>query len=58
MYHQPSPAPWLQSLLIAGLGAGIVTSWAIAQGQHPLQALAITLAAAGFALCCQRYNAL
>jgi len=50
MDRNPYPLPWLQSLLVASLGAGVVTSLAIAQGQHPLQALLITLAAAGFAL--------
>ncbi len=58
MYQKQSPSQWLNALLIASLGAGIVTSLAIAQGQHPLHALAITLVAAGFALLCQRANAI
>ncbi|NJL02046.1 MAG: hypothetical protein HC910_16335 [Spirulinaceae cyanobacterium SM2_1_0] len=58
MYQKQDSSNWLPSLLIASLGAGIVTSAAIAGGQHPLHALVITAVAAGFALLCQRYNAI
>jgi hypothetical protein len=37
---------WLNSVVTAGIGAGIVTSFAISQGQHPLLAFGIT----GFAI--------
>ena len=30
-------------LIVAGLGAGVITSYAVAQGQNPLTALSITL---------------
>ncbi|NJK28503.1 MAG: hypothetical protein HC925_08710 [Coleofasciculaceae cyanobacterium SM2_3_26] len=40
------------SAAIAGLGAGIVTSYAVSQGQHPLHALAITLFAALIGVLC------
>ena len=40
----------LSALVTAGLGAGIVTSFAISQGQHPLIALMITGIAAVFAV--------
>jgi hypothetical protein len=33
----------LGSLVVAGLGAGIITSFAVSQGQSPWVALAITL---------------
>ncbi len=45
----------LESALFATIGAGIVTSFAIGQGQPPLEALAITLIAVGFALVCQKW---
>jgi hypothetical protein len=33
----------LTQLAVACLGAGVITSFAVAQGQHPLTALSITL---------------
>lgn len=33
---------WLGAAVTAALGAGIVTSFAVSQGQNPLVALAIT----------------
>jgi energy-converting hydrogenase Eha subunit G len=33
---------WVAAAVTAGLGAGIVTSFAVAQGQNPLIALVIT----------------
>ncbi|PWL21583.1 MAG: hypothetical protein DCO99_11070 [Synechococcus sp. XM-24] len=30
-------------LMVAGLGAGVITSYAVAQGQNPLTALSITV---------------
>lgn len=41
---------------MAGLGAGTVTAFAVSQGQHPLQALAISALAIGFAIACKRSN--
>lgn len=38
--------------LIAALGAGIVTSFAVGQGQHPLMGLGITAIAALFGMLC------
>jgi len=40
--------------ITAGLGAGIVTSFAVSQGQHPLVALQITIVAVLVALLCDR----
>jgi hypothetical protein len=37
---------WLTSLVIAALGAGVVTSFAVGQGQNPLVGLGITALAA------------
>ncbi|MGF1480448.1 MAG: hypothetical protein ACFB4I_13310 [Cyanophyceae cyanobacterium] len=36
----------------AALGAGVVTSFAVSQGQHPLIALGITVMATLFAVIC------
>ncbi|MEA5462942.1 hypothetical protein [Leptothoe sp. PORK10 BA2] len=33
---------WLGAFIIAALGAGIITSFAVSQGQNPLIALGIT----------------
>ncbi|MGB3138297.1 MAG: hypothetical protein WBG38_18505 [Nodosilinea sp.] len=37
---------WISSVAIAALGAGVITSFAVAQGQNPLVGLAITAFAA------------
>ncbi|MFZ4639566.1 MAG: hypothetical protein ACOYMP_04055 [Nodosilinea sp.] len=37
---------WIGAIAIAALGAGIITSFAVSQGQHPLVGLTITLFAA------------
>ncbi|MDY7016082.1 MAG: hypothetical protein SVX43_21290 [Cyanobacteriota bacterium] len=52
MYDPNSNNNLLSAGLIAALGAGIVTSFAVSQGQHPLVALAITVIAALFAVLC------
>lgn len=33
---------WLGSIVTAAIGAGVVTSFAISQGQHPLIAFGVT----------------
>lgn len=40
--------------LTAALGAGVVTSFAVSQGQHPLLALGITAIATLFAVICHQ----
>ncbi len=42
MYNKKSEKDWVSAAVTAGLGAGIVTSFAVSQGQHPLLALSIT----------------
>ncbi len=44
----------LNTIATAGMGAGIVTSFALSQGQSPLMALLITAIATGFAVVCER----
>lgn len=56
MYDKNTDTSLLQAALVAALGAGIVTSFAVSQGQHPLMALGITAIAAVFALLCRRYG--
>ncbi|MGB3298349.1 MAG: hypothetical protein WBA76_08770 [Phormidesmis sp.] len=45
MYNNSS-RDWVGSLIIAGLGAGVITSFAVSQGQSPLEGLGITAIAA------------
>jgi energy-converting hydrogenase Eha subunit G len=50
MYNKNSKKDWLTAAVTAGLGAGIVTTVAVSQGQNVLVALAITGFAVGVAL--------
>lgn len=54
MYDKNTEGDLLGAAANAGLGAGIVTSFAVSQGQDPLMALAITLIAVVFAVACRR----
>ena len=54
MYNNRSNRDPLVVAVTAGLGAGIVTSFAVSQGQHPITALGITIFAAVVALICDR----
>jgi hypothetical protein len=42
MYDKNSRKDWIGGAIAAALGAGVITTFAIAQGQHPLLALSIT----------------
>lgn len=42
MYNNNSDKDWLTAAVTAALGAGVVTSFAVSQGQNPFVALAIT----------------
>ena len=53
MYNKNSDRDLIGAGLTAALGAGIVTSFAVSQGQNPLIALAITAMAALFAVACR-----
>ena len=44
----------LRAGLTAALGAGVVTSLAVSQGQHPMLALAITCVASIFGVICHQ----
>ena len=56
MYNKNTEKDLLSAALTAGLGAGVVTSFAVSQGQNPLVALAITLVAALFGLICHQFD--
>ena len=56
MYNNNTDKDLLSAALTAGLGAGVVTSFAVSQGQHPLVALAITIIAALVGVICRQLN--
>lgn len=54
MYNKSNKKDMVGAAATAALGAGIVTSFAVSQGQHPLLALAITAIATLFAIACHQ----
>ncbi|MDB9525276.1 hypothetical protein PN498_04695 [Oscillatoria sp. CS-180] len=52
--YQKQEKDWVGSLVVAGLGAGVITSFAIGQGQSPWLAIAITLFSAAMAVIIDR----
>jgi hypothetical protein len=56
MYKRNPNKDLLGAALTASLGAGIVTSFAISQGQHPLIALTITAIAAICGVICRQVD--
>jgi hypothetical protein len=54
MYNKNSDKDWLGAAVMAALGAGIVTSFAVSQGQNPFLALVITGFSALIALLCSQ----
>jgi hypothetical protein len=56
MYNKNSDRDWLGAAVTAALWAGIVTSFAVSQGQHPLVALAITGFSVVVALLCREFG--
>ncbi|NJO40503.1 MAG: hypothetical protein HC865_07530 [Cyanobacteria bacterium RU_5_0] len=55
MYDKRSKQDWLTAAIMAALGAGVVTSFAISRGQHPLIAIGITVFATAAALLVDEY---
>jgi hypothetical protein len=55
MYRQ-SDKDLITAGLISALGAGIVTSFAVNQGQHPFVALAITAIASVCGIICHQFD--
>ena len=56
MYNKNTNKDLISAGLMAALGAGVVTSFAVSQGQHPLVALGITAIAALFAVICHQQD--
>lgn len=54
MFNKNSDKDLVSAVVTAGLGAGVVTTFAVSQGQHPLVALQITIFAVLVALLCDR----
>lgn len=52
MYNKNSDRDWVSAVVTAALGAGVVTSFAVSQGQDPFVALGITGFSASIALLC------
>ncbi len=55
MYNKDTQKDWWTAAITAGLGAGVVTTLAVSQGQNPLAALAVTAVATGAALAIDHY---
>jgi hypothetical protein len=55
MYDKTPKKDWLTAAVTAALGAGVVTTFAISQGQHPLLAIGITSFATVAALLVEQY---
>ena len=56
MYNKNTDKDLIGAGLTAGLGAGVVTSFAISQGQHPIIALSITAIAVIVGIVCRIYD--
>ena len=56
MYRNKSNRSLLDVAGSSAIGAGIVTSFAVAQGQHPAVAIEITLVATLFAIICYKFD--
>jgi small neutral amino acid transporter SnatA (MarC family) len=58
MYKSKSGRTLLDVAMPAAIGAGVVTSFAISQGQHPAMAIGITFISTAFAVICYRFDVL
>lgn len=56
MYRNRSGYSLFEVAMPATLGAGVITTFALAQGQDPIIAIAITAISAIFAVVCHRFN--
>ncbi|MBE9078631.1 hypothetical protein IQ241_15235 [Romeria aff. gracilis LEGE 07310] len=54
MYNTPQK-DWLGSMVTAAIGAGVITSFAVSQGQNPFVGLGITAFAAAIAVTIDHY---
>ena len=53
-FNNDSQKDPVSGMIAAALGAGVITSFAVAQGQHPMIAISITVLSAGAALLLDR----
>jgi hypothetical protein len=58
MYNNNTKTNLVSGAIAAAVGAGVVTTFAMAQGQHPAMAIAITLTSVLFAIVCQKFDAI
>jgi small neutral amino acid transporter SnatA (MarC family) len=56
MYRNKSGIALIDVAMPAAVGAGVVTSFAIGQGQHPAIAISITAIATLFAVICHQLD--
>lgn len=56
MYNNNTNKDLVGAGLTAGLGAGVVTSFAVGQGQHPIMGLFITAIAVILGIVCRLYD--
>jgi hypothetical protein len=56
MYNNKSQHSLLDAAIPSAIGAGVVTSFAMSQGQHPALAIGITILVTLFAVICDRSN--
>ncbi len=54
MYNKNTNKDLVSAGITAGLGAGVVTSFAVSQGQNPLIALSITIIAGLIGVVCHQ----
>jgi hypothetical protein len=55
MYDNKVKSSILDAAIPAAIGSGVVTSFALAQGQHPGIAIGITVISTVFAVICQKF---
>ncbi|MGF1513712.1 MAG: hypothetical protein ACFB5Z_08465 [Elainellaceae cyanobacterium] len=55
MYNKNTQKDWWTAAITAALGAGVITTLAVSQGQSPLTGLAITGVATAAALAIDHY---
>jgi uncharacterized membrane protein YgaE (UPF0421/DUF939 family) len=58
MYKNKSQHSLLDVAIPSAVGAGVATSFAMSQGQHPALAMGITIIVTLFAVICDRSNLL
>ncbi|AFY94314.1 hypothetical protein [Chamaesiphon minutus] len=56
MYKSKSGRTLLDVAMPAAIGAGVVTTFAISQGQHPAMAIGITAISTIFTVVCYRFD--